>query len=169
VSSYGKVKSLLKNNIWSKWDDWYMKVTLCSKYIMKYVRIHQLVAKAFIINPDNKKQINHINWIKYDNRVENLEWVTASENQIHAYRNGLSKITKNNYFLTNHPSKGKFWSENKTSKKILQFTKDNIFIRCWDSWIDVQRELWINSWNISSCCSWRKYFKTVGWFIWKYK
>jgi hypothetical protein len=53
--------------------------------------IHRLVANSFLENKDDKKAINHINGIKTDNRVENLEWVTLSENTIHAVKNRLIK------------------------------------------------------------------------------
>jgi hypothetical protein len=51
--------------------------------------VHKLVASAFLTKPEDCTQINHINGIKTDNRVNNLEWVTQSENQLHAYKLGL--------------------------------------------------------------------------------
>ncbi len=56
----------------------------------KYIKyIARLVAQAFIPNPDNKPEINHIDGDKANNNVYNLEWVTRSENMLHAYSNGL--------------------------------------------------------------------------------
>lgn len=64
----------------------YLKVTLRKNGNGANVMIHRIVALAFVPNPEHKPQINHKNGNKLDNRAENLEWVTRSENQLHAYR-----------------------------------------------------------------------------------
>lgn len=65
----------------------YLRIHLSGKQF----RIHRLIAIAFIPNPENKRTVNHINGIKTDNRLENLEWATDSENNTHAYKIGLRK------------------------------------------------------------------------------
>ena len=67
----------------------YLQVGLCKNGKRKNFKVHKIVAKVFIPNPDNKPYVNHINGIKTDNRKENLEWVTAQENTDHAIRTGL--------------------------------------------------------------------------------
>ena len=71
--------------------DGYLKVNLYKDGIGSSKRVHRLVAEAFIPNPDNKPDVNHKNGNKHDNRVDNLEWVTKSENMKHAYQTGLVK------------------------------------------------------------------------------
>lgn len=67
----------------------YYYVRLGAKGNQKHFYIHRLVATAFIPNPHNKPQVNHINGNKADNNVRNLEWMTAQENITHAFNEGL--------------------------------------------------------------------------------
>ena len=72
----------------------YKKVELCKDGKRKGFKVHRLVAIAFIPNPDNKPEVNHIDGNKINNNIDNLEWVTSSENSIHAYETGLNPNKK---------------------------------------------------------------------------
>lgn len=67
----------------------YLRVTLYKNGKQKHFMVNRLVAEAFIPNPDNKPEVNHIDGDKTNNRVENLEWNTSKENKEHAIKNGL--------------------------------------------------------------------------------
>ena len=84
---YGK-KRLLKQQEHYKG---YKVVSLTVNNKKTTLKIHRLVACAFLPNPENKEQVNHIDGNKKNNHVSNLEWSTQSENQIHAHRTGLMK------------------------------------------------------------------------------
>ena len=71
----------------------YACVILSKNNIRKKCKLHRLVATAFVDNPDSKKEVNHIDGNKLNNVPENLEWVTRSENVVHAYENRLQKKT----------------------------------------------------------------------------
>lgn len=90
ISNQGKVKSLnyrghgVEALLKPKTDkDGYLEVRLCVNNVSRYVRVHRLVASTFIENDCDKPQVNHINEVKDDNRVENLEWMTNKENVNH--------------------------------------------------------------------------------------
>ena len=105
VSNFGNVKSLDRYIINKNGDkqyfpgkylnqgisDNYLKVILSKNNKQRTFRVHILVARTFIPNPENKPEVNHIDGNKSNNRVDNLEWNTRSENELHAYKNGLSK------------------------------------------------------------------------------
>lgn len=146
VSNLGQVKSLKygKERILTPFiDQGYNKVTL-SNGKEKSVRCHRLEAIAFIPNPENKRTINHKNGIKNDNRLENLEWATDSENHRHAFRE-----------LGRKPS---------GTSPVTQYTKAGKLIQTFDSQQDAKRMTNIN--NISAVCRGKQ--DTAGGFVWKY-
>ncbi len=106
ISNLGRLKSMsktwvcgehgsvrVKGETIMKWGiaDYYITV-LTYKNFKKTIYLHKVLAEAFLPNPENKTYINHINGNKHDNRLENLEWCTSSENQIHAYKMGLKRL-----------------------------------------------------------------------------
>ena len=100
-SKYFISERILKNSITKRG---YYKISLRNGNQYKTHSVHRLVAKTFIPNINNKTEVNHIDGNKLNNCVENLEWASSSENQIHAYKNNLqiptwlNKKGKDNYF-----------------------------------------------------------------------
>ena len=125
----------------------YLTVGLRKNGEVKTCKIHRLVAQTFIPNPDNLSDINHKDEDKTNNSVQNIEWCSAKYNCNFGTRN--QRISE------------------KTSKPVLQFTKDGELIREWKSATDVQRNLGYDNSHISKCCNEKR--KSANGFVWKYK
>jgi len=135
----------------SKNKEGYPQVSFSNGVIRKkeWFHIHRLVAIHFIPNPDNKPFVNHINGIRHDNRIENLEWVTESENSLHAVEIGLKKIGK----------------AHRLSKQIRQYDIHNKFIAEYESINIAAKATGICNAGISLCVSGK--FKQIKGFIFK--
>ena len=168
VSNYGRVKSLERKNIfycglrkerlerptkekilnYNKSNRGYLQVCLTKDGKSKTYTVHRLVAKAFLPNLKNKKQVNHIDGNKENNSIDNLEWVTSSENNKHAFITGLNKPHN--------------------MRKVNQYDLQGNFIKQWNSITDFLKEndLNLKNSNITTCCKGKR--KNAYGFIWKY-
>lgn len=170
VSDLWNIKNIVSGYVFKKriWSRWYHIVILYLNWKSKILSVHRLIAKAFIPNPENKAQINHINWIRSDNSLNNLEWVTPSENQIHKFRVLWYKMPDYQIEAL-RKSCSIIWKTSRRNKKVNQFSLDWVFIKEWDSLTLIGNELWLSLWNISWCCTWNWKCKTAYGFIWKFK
>lgn len=165
VSSDGKVYS--KNGRWNKslkelkqyvHNSGYCYVSFMkdNKKICK--RVHKLVAEAFLHKKEINLEVNHKNGIKSDNRVENLEWITHSDNVKHRFR--ILKQAASKAWL------GKFGKDHPNSRIVLQI-KDGKIIKEFYGANEAGRAIHRNPSNITSCCRGRRVF-CCG-YQWRYK
>lgn len=136
----------------------YLKVSLSKNGKQKGFFIHRLVAIAFIDNPDQKKTVNHINGIKNDNRVENLEWATQQENNMHAWETGL----QNANHLRKRVGKNHF-----KSKPVVQINNNNEIVAYWESasFCETVTNFFKQS-HINNCANGKE--KQHKGFVWRY-
>ena len=147
ISNKGRVKRLLgpSERILRPWDNGYgyMIIGLFKNGMHKRIRVHRLVAIAFVPNPHNLPEVNHKDENKKNNCVENLEW--------------CDRVYNVNYGTRNE----------RASRKILQYSKSGDFIIEWKSAAEVERMLGINNSHIIQCCKGKR--KSAGGFVWRYK
>ena len=141
--SFSNIKGMiLKNDIKSKL---YYQVGLTKKGCRKSYLGHRLVAQAFISNPENKPQVNHINEIKTDNSVNNLEWVTSSYNINYGKRSDI--VSK------------------KASKPVVKLTLNGVLLSTYKSALLAEKDGY-SRFCISMCC--KNKIKSHAGFNWQY-
>lgn len=156
ISNTGKVKSVKKGRErllrFATINTGYFYVTLSRHGKTVKKTVHRLVAETFIPNPEGKTDINHKNGIKTDNRVENLEWVSHSDNLKHAHSSGLFKNPVYPVPIT---------------KSVLQIDPDGNVIASYESVTKASNSTGTPATTICMCCKGKR--KTSGGFRWKYK
>ena len=149
VSSFGRVRSFKqtsKGKILKAFKDTSGYWRVCMNTNEQH-SVHRLVAQAFIPNPNNLPQVNHKDEDKTNNRVDNLEWCDRKYNM--------------NYGTLQERRIRKVF------KPILQYTKDGVFIKEWESIVSAAQQTNISRKHISDCCCGRG--KTAGGYVWKHK
>ena len=163
VSNFGRVKSLPKIHGRRYWKNerilkiniaknGYAGVFLQKNKNIKRISIHRIVARVFLKNYDEKLQVNHKDGNKLNNNVDNLEMVTASENQIHSRKLGLQTSPKG----ANSPY----------AKRIMQFDKDNKFICEYKGIEATAKKLGIGISTLSLCLRGKR--ELAGGYKWRY-
>ena len=117
----------------------YLSVNLCKNNKIKTYLVHRIIAEVFLPNPDNLPQVNHKDEDKTNNSVDNLEWCTQSYNINYGTRT------------------------EKCSKKVYQYTIDNILIKKWNSIAECERNGFKHSLIIYCCQGKRKTHKGFKW------
>ena len=172
ISNWGNVWSIRSSRLLKFTNsNGYLRVHPSVNGIRKDCSVHRLVALAFIPNPENKPTVNHINEIKKDNRVENLEWATMAEQNDHGTRIeravshtdwknrnlGYSIVAaKHDYHQINR----------KQMKPVLQYDGHGIFIARHDGVMEAARAVGVSAGHLCCCLKGRR--KACGGYQWKY-
>ena len=160
ISSWGRVKSLPRTCktksgirrvgevILRSWltHDGYLRVGLWKENKVKFYTVHRLVAQAFLDNPNNLPEVNHIDEDKTNNHVENLEWCDNKYNM--NYGTCIQRRAE------------------KLSKPIIQLTLDGKVVQVWSSLSEVQRQLGWQSSHICQCANGKR--KSAHGYKWRY-
>lgn len=137
VSNMGRIRNKYGCTYGSGQDNYYKRIKINFKGKSTTIAVHRLVAKAFVPNPDNKEFVNHKDGNKINNKADNLEWVTISENVKHAIDTGLRDFNSMTDALgvkiIQKDLKGNFIAEHKSiaeAAKATGLSKGNICMVC---------------------------------------
>lgn len=137
----------------------YLCVSIHKDGKQRVIESHLLIAKTFLPNPENKPQVNHIDGNKKNNCIENLEWVTARENLLHAFRTGLNPGSR--------PWAGITGKDHIRSIPIIMCSMSGEEIREFDSLTQAANFIGVSSSHISQCAKGKR--NLCGGYKWKYK
>lgn len=154
-SNLGRVKSyyrystgkILNNRVVNNLG--YVRIKIAGK---RYP-LHRYIAKLFVSNPENKPEVNHKDGNKLNNRADNLEWATRSENQKHAYRLGLQKPSEKQKQAVSK------WNKENRIKKIYQYDPENNLIKIHNSCKDCSQYFNTSEATVSRYCNQHKLYK----------
>lgn len=140
----------------------YLRIDLAStKNTRRAIKVHRLVALAFIPNCENKPQINHKDFDKKNNNVANLEWCTNGDNQLHLIKNGNKELNKGckNY---------QYDKESTNCRSVIQLDEEGNILNEFYSLAQASRFIGVKSYTgISKVCNGTA--KTAGGYHWKFK
>lgn len=163
ISNWGNVMSLRSNKLITPQKNKYGYITikLSKKGEIKTFLLHRLIAETFIPNPENKPYIDHINTNRDDNRLENLRWVTPSENN----NNPLTLKRMLEITNTNEYKKKKSITK---SKGVVQYTLDGKMLAVFYGGREASRKTGISQISISQCCRNLPKHRSAGGYRWRY-
>ena len=166
VSNLGRVKSLgndktRKEKILSqvKMKKGYLMVNLYKNGKMKTCKVHRLVAKAFLENPNGYTCVNHIDENKVNNYVDNLEWCSYKYNSNHG------TCQQRRVSNTDYKAIAEKLTNGVSSKQVYQYTKDYELVKIWESTQECGRNEF-NQGEVAKCC--RNEAKSHRGYIWSY-
>lgn len=174
ISEYGMIRTIPRVYTWGMYNntsqvtqkilqvkidkDGYRCIGLRKNNVRHWKRLARLTCVAFHENPENKAYVNHKNGIRSDDRAENLEWSTLSENILHAY-NVLGRKVSGAFAMD------KRGSLNPSAKAVIRLSKDGVFIKKYD----FMDQAILDGFGPSNICAVvRGKRKTHGGFRWEY-
>lgn len=147
VSDSGEIKNNTTNKILKQQiQNGYCHCTLSIKPKPKRCRVHRLVAQAFLDNPENKEFVNHKDGNRQNNCVDNLEWVTPSENTQHAVKTGLTTSRR--------------------CRPVIQYSMNGDKMMAFNSLADAERQTGVSYSKISAVCNRKR--RSAGDYQWRY-